>query len=737
MPGYLDFNISSISNEFERKALFEYMLGNSFVIVHSLGDARTSIVTSYEKTSLINSASIGIKVDSPSKTSEIDLELFFVPLATFCPKQTWQGVQHAPEYPLDTLYKIFNSNKSTAFTSFVAPSPEEVTRLRDELENRASSISVRRSFSTALAETRQNTSDSADLHYNSFEKRVLGLAIDNITDIMLSRYASYKVAFFIEATDSSDEIIRYLQSNSIILGKKKIRARSIVDLIKHASGSQAIPLSYQNAAQAISLSYKIARTSKIETRPQSCSGDIRIGRYLDSAINETAESVSISSKSLNLGTLITGMPGTGKTRSAQGIISQASEITSKPIIISPTGEWRAFAEKNSIDYINLQDPTIRINFFKCETTNRRKFYESLAMLMATGCRAGPYRNSIEKCLLSAFSKVYLNSSNPDPQDVYSEIEEAIIEQHGRRTGAGVKYTKHGENTKSSLESLRQVLMMCQFAYSGGISFSELTKSGAVFDLSGISNNSKPIIYSLILNQVYNLCDEFDVYGDQETRLIICLEEAQLVFGLDDDSGATQDLGERIQNFRKTGVALMLITHNINDISPNIRRLCQNKLYFRQSADVAKYAANDLIFDESQSDNIISILKTMGQRVCAVNSILTYNGAKNASNSVFSKVDEYLLPRDAKAQVNFQVQHDPTEITLSQASQESMPIRYEIYYLGEKMCHGELKSQRTAIPNLLKGKSYKIILLSDKKRNNREFIITGGASNELPQAEGQD
>ena len=77
----------------------------------------------------------------------------------------------------------------------------------------------------------------------------------------------------------------------------------------------------------------------------------------------------------------------------------------------------------------------------------------------------------------AFSKVYSRTKNPNPQSVYEEIEESIREQHGKRTSTSIKYTKHGENARAALESLRQLLMMPQFAYGEGVDFGDFVAKG--------------------------------------------------------------------------------------------------------------------------------------------------------------------------------------------------------------------------------------------------------------------
>ena len=110
----------------------------------------------------------------------------------------------------------------------------------------------------------------------------------------------------------------------------------------------SVPLSYANASQAIGLSGRLTHLTKVRTGKISDGGDISIGKYLDSGINEIDETVSISSTALNLGMLITGLPGTGKTKLTQSIMEQAYGLGSEVAIIFPTGEWNGFGSKNSL-----------------------------------------------------------------------------------------------------------------------------------------------------------------------------------------------------------------------------------------------------------------------------------------------------------------------------------------------------------------------------------------------------
>ncbi len=720
-----EFDIASVAYDLNRKLFLDYLLGKQFMLRHDLSGS-TSIITSDGSIRGINGSGVGLNVELRQGIAGADSEFLCIPIATFAPRE-----QKGPiTYPLDALYKVFAGLETDIFTSFCPASVEEITKLKHDAEDRISKIEVRLSHGLNYKDIGRNTSTATDSYYQSYEKKLLGMVLENINEILISKCSSYKVIFFVKSSDKADGIVKYLKSNSVVLSQEHFRSKNMLDLYNHAKKMDAVPLSYANAAQAIGLSSRVTHLTRVRTGEASGNGDINIGNYLDSGINETNEQVSISSSALNLGTLITGLPGTGKTRLTQSLIEQVFRLDSKVAIISPTGEWNGFGSKNSITVLNLGRADNRINFFKCEVPNSRKFYENLAMLVAVGCNSGPYKNSVEKCLIAAFSKAYSKTSNPDPQLVYEEIEEAIIEQHGKRTSTSVKYTKHGENARAALESLRQLLMMPQFAYGEGISFRDIVAKGVIFDLSEISNNAKPLIYAMILNQLYNICDQFDLDGDNEVRLTLCLEEAQLIFNAEDESGATLDLKERIQNFRKTGVGLVLITHNINDISPEIRRLCQNKFYFRQSADVARYAANDLVFDELEYSKVIMILKTLGQRECAVNAITVKDGRKTVSNSIFSKVSDYACPELGIGVENTCIKPRKTTIKIVYSKDAEQRLRYTIYYLGERITHGTTNGTEITEEGLLEDRFYKLVAIGARKRDNREFEIVGGSENTI-------
>ena len=290
--------------------------------------------------------------------------------------------------------------------------------------------------------------------------------------------------------------------------------------------------------------------------------------------------------------------------------------------------------------IRLYDGTVPINFFCCpQSAARSKFYEDLAMLLSSAADAGPYKNPMEKCMLNAFRKVYKDENEPSPSAVYMEIEESIILFHARRTNVGIKYTKHGENIKSALENLRGILARPEYRSKSGIRIEELLKRGVIFDLSLVSGKIKPYIYALLLNQLYSIADQFGIDGDDSLRMLLCVEEAQMILG-GRDSPAVLDMRQRIQDFRKKGVGLMLLAHNLTDIEQGIRRMCQTKLYLKQAPDVARIASQDLVLTYAEDQELEMKLKHLNSRNGALNYITKEGREKIANDTVFIRTMDY-------------------------------------------------------------------------------------------------
>ncbi len=721
------FSVESVVSGFEGRLLLDFMLNNEFIMVHNLKHGRTFVAVEDTEVLDIENPGIGLRLEKSNEMLEIRPPFTVLGIATFKSKE---GVVEERDAIAD-MYRIFSGSECKVFTVFLRPEKSEIVKLSNDIEEGISKIEVRYSSSTNIVHNKHTTSVQNDSYYRSYEKRLMGMVLDNINDILLAKFSSYRIAFIVEDGIGSERLISYIKSNFIVISEKRLDSGAMNDLRKvSALAVAAPPLSYHNASNAIGFSNRISRPVAVNSGHRVSEGDIYLGDYFDPGINNFTGKAMVNSKTLNLGTLITGLPGVGKTNAAKIMIEQSPRAGCGIAIISPTGEWNSFAERNSLKLIKIGDARFPINFFKCESSNTVKFYENLSMLISAGCNSGPYKNSMENCLLAAFSKAYLNTKNPDPQDVYGEIEEAIIEQHAVRTPGGVKYTKHGENIKSGLEGLRQILSKRQFAYGDGISVASLISSGVVFDLSEISNNMKPLIYALLLNHIYGMCDELDLNGDDKIRMMICLEEAQLIFNPDDDNVATEDLKARIQNFRKNGVALILIAHNVTDINPNIRRLCQNKFYFRQSSDVAKYASSDLIFNESEYGDIIRILKGLEQRECAINSVIVHNGKKIVAESSFARIKEYVQEIHEKNTVYAIEQQSATNIKF--AGSAFLGRKFSILYLGECVRRGTVDNPEIRDFGLLENRRYVLLVYGRKKKDNMQFEIIGGTDNVIPE-----
>jgi hypothetical protein len=342
-------------------------------------------------------------------------------------------------------------------------------------------------------------------------------------------------------------------------------------------------------------------------------------------------------------------------------------------------------------------------------------------------------------MLNAFRKIYAKENEPDPVTVYEEIENSIIELHAKRTNTGVKYTKHGENIRSALENLRSILCRPEFSAKSGIKIEDLIQSGVVYDISSASGTTRAYLYALLLNQVYAITSSLDARGDGELRLLICLEEAQTMFS-DKDSAAVLDIKQRIQDFRRQGVGLMILTHNVNDIDSGVRRLCQLKLYLKQASDVAAIASKDLVFTYANEEDVTLKLKLLDSRVGAFSYVTKSGTEKMMQDTIFIKTKEYNNEnyRTYENPLNFLIKG--SELTLPKELDVTLRINVnandalackcaslmhsiQFRYLGEIISEHIIEMNKDIVQTLLEGKNYKIQILDRKRKILNESNIT--------------
>lgn len=532
---------------------------------------------------------------------------------------------------------------------FVYTGTEEINSKKVQLENMLSAKDVKETESSLRIRfsNKMNLTTHRDLYYESEEKIMLNSVIESLNKAVLTNGLGYKI--FLIVPKNAQELHDYINTHFLVLAKYNFYRNNIKFIIDQLSKKSCLPFGVDYAKEFLNFYgfYKVNHTLATSTPLEEVDSDekgIDIGTFIKEGVSETDIKIKINRSVINLGFIITGLPGSGKTREAMSILDSviSNDKNEKTVvfIITPTKEWRDFALTHEMFFIKLYDDNTPINFFRCpETIEVAKFYNNLAMILSAAANAGPYRNPMEKCMINAFRKVYVSDLNPDPITVYNEIEESIIRYHGKRTSLGIKYTKHGENIKSALENLRGIICRQEYCVKDGVHIEDLEEKGAVFDVSSTGGNTMTQLYALILNQIYAIAANFDNNGDNELRLIICLEEAQTIFK-DPDSPAVEDIKQRIQDFRKYGIGLMLLTHNVTDIDIGIRRLCQLKLYLKQAADTALIASKDLIFANVEQDDVILKLKTLDSRLGAFSYVSKKGNEKIQQDTIFVKTEVY-------------------------------------------------------------------------------------------------
>jgi len=623
---------------------------------------------------------------------------------------------------------------------FINSTIDEIGTTKTHFERILSSKIIRETesaFKTNMS-GRANSTIQRELYHESEEKLMLNDIIESLNSTILGNGLVYKV--FLLVPKEFTKVCEYISNHFFILSECEFRKGELIPIIEHLSKLQSIPLGISNSKEFVNFygSFNINHTLPTVV-PVEESG-LEVGNLVKEGTLEIDFKIRVEPTALNLGFIITGLPGSGKTREVMSILDSLvhNESHKKPavFVVTPTSEWKDFALSHKMFFIKLYEDNTPINFFRCpETIETEKFYGDLAMILSSSANAGPYRNPMEKCMLNAFRKVYKISKNPDPTKVYKEIEDSVIAFHGKRIGNKVRYTKHGENIRSSLENLRGIISKEQYCVEDGLKIEDLIDNGAVFDFSSASTNMKRQLYALILNQIYSLAAKFDNNGDNELRLVICLEESHTIFG-DPDSPAAEDIKQRIQDFRKQGVGLILLTHNVTDIDTSIRRLCQLKLYLKQAPDTAVVASKDLIFTYVDQDEVGLKLKTLDSRIGAF-SYISKNGAEKRQQDTifvrtrtynyekvpnsFNPIAGYLEKYNLRAAKQIKCKIVPKPIDYQGLKNNELTEFYYIRfnYLGEEILNTKFGDLERLDLYLIKGKEYRIDILNKKDKIIKE------------------
>ncbi|MDE1869534.1 MAG: ATP-binding protein [Candidatus Micrarchaeota archaeon] len=718
------YTITSLPETLDLPAMVSSVLGAQFMLMHDFSSHRTSLLCDDpELVERISKAIPGFEATPSSCPNISRLKAFIL----FPPADALEI--------LSDIYRIIGKKEARLYVSFAKPDFHGALvfkrRVEDLLSRRETRITKMNGGKFAPSHSIQS-----DLYYNSDERATLLSLLNELNLITATNGSGYRVVLI--ADEEGDSLERYLSAKGLVLESMALNCRNAESLYSKMREMEAAPLSHQSAAKYLCFSERIERRKIVKTwQAESAKGEIELGRVLEDGVIETKLPIRIRKSSLNLGTILTGLPGTGKSVAAMSLFSDLNgEEGSRTSIavIAPTKEWGQFAARNGLNLIRFYYSNVPINFFRCgSAATREKFYENLAMLLAHASNAGPYQNSLEKCLLTAFRTVYSSQLCPDPTEVYMQIEEAIIERHAKRTNTAVKYTKHGENIRAALENLRQMLFRPEFAATDGIDIEEMLRQGVVFDLSNVGNNMKQFFYALILNRIYSFADGLDEMGNESLRLAIILEEAQVALSQNELSAINLDLKQRIQDFRKKGVGLCLITHSVTDIPASVRRLCQTKLYFRQSSDIARYAAQDLGLEVEEQDGI-GKLRSLEQGSFAALYLESKGNERIPRGPIFAKAQmgsqragDRVMPLTLS---KIEMETD-CQVAIKEAGEPLRNAKVELSYLGMVIARGATdEGGMITFKSLIRGKSYLLAAIGEKKRNGRSVQIRASEKVEL-------
>jgi hypothetical protein len=616
---------------------------------------------------------------------------------------------------------------------FVPPSSTELDKSKCYIETSLSTKNTKETHlrSGWLRSRLGNISAHMEIYHDSEEDAILKNILESINSALLTNNLLYKIFMIFDA--GSAALQSYINQRFVVFSIRTIEAGTFDEIVVKLSKLQSFPFGANYCSMLLRF-YEARRINKIiKTNPVfTLPGGVLVGKLMPDGVAETPDEMRIDPSALNLGTIITGLPGSGKTMEAMRLVDDLVARGIPAFVLAPTDEWNGFCVSHKMHPVRFFSDNNAMNFFRCPSdTFRERFYQDLSIVLSAASGAGPYRRPMEKCLLNAFRKAYSTTGNPDPVSTYNEIEESIIRFHGKRTNSGIKYTKHGENIWAALESLRIILNDPRYSARNGLSMEDLMRSGAVFDMSNASVATKPFLYAMVLNQLYSIASNFRADGDDKLRMLICVEESQIIFK-DEDSPAVTDIRQRIQDFRKRGIGLMLLAHNILDIDSGIRRLCQTKLYFRQAPDLAYMAAKELVFTGMEPDLVVDKLKTLDSRVAAFSVVSRQANERVPQETVIVKTAEYttnisMQPGDQVHAASYAGKSTESTIlfdseTVSKKTGDE-PMTLKIVYLGEVVSESRIERNESKI-QLILGREYKVVLCNGKGRIMGETKIVG-------------
>ena len=314
-------------------------MGQQFIIKHDLKKEETFLITDdYTDCDRLRSAFPGFEfLQADEQALWRGKKLCLV---------TFLANEHKDTF--DFIYKLFGGlDDCCLLVAFTPAKHEYVKAFKERIEDSISKKEVRltRSTSTRMSDGSETSSAQMDVYYKSDEKNALLKMLDMLNSSMLSNGTAYKVSVVI---NPENKLLRsYIRSRLLIIDEFVLRSDTLEELFGELSETDAIPFDSHSSASMLGFSPNIRIMTAISTPRIDSIEDIRLGNYLNGSNYETDQIVGINSKTLNLGVMITGLPGTGKTIAAMKIAKDSLSSCPQTIVISPTKNGTTSASTTS------------------------------------------------------------------------------------------------------------------------------------------------------------------------------------------------------------------------------------------------------------------------------------------------------------------------------------------------------------------------------------------------------
>ena len=231
-----------------------------------------------------------------------------------------------PEQKFLDAYKILKNVDASFFIIFIPSEIKHTVLIKENIEDRLSKIETRttRQQNSKDFNNPFNVSIQTELFYGSDEKRVLLSILEMLNEILISNGTSYMVSILFNK--KLEQISSYLKSKLLIIDESTFTLNQNIDFFEYFKKIDSIPFSEKKAALTLAFSDYIPVKPLIQTYLNETNGDILIGTYLENSITDGNKKIFIERNAFNLGVLITGVPGTGKTSSSMSILRQIPKI---------------------------------------------------------------------------------------------------------------------------------------------------------------------------------------------------------------------------------------------------------------------------------------------------------------------------------------------------------------------------------------------------------------------------